>query len=222
MKYKHFSVEEREKIQELLWVKVSVRGIARTLGRSPSSVSREINRNIPLKRIYKPRLANHRALEKRKNRGRKLRLKSGFIRRYVVTGLKSGLSPEQIAGRLSLECPNESISHEAIYQYIYSQVNREGWGDLKPHRHDLRVYLKRRHKRRVKKGMRKSRRIFRPKGPSIDERSKEIEKRNIVGHWETDSMISRQSSVGLNTIVERKTGLVMITRVRNQTAEETK
>lgn len=222
MKYKHLSIVEREKIQELLWQKAGIRTIAGSLGRSPSSVSREINRNIPLKRSYQPRLSHERALKKRKSRGRKLRLKSWFIRRYVVTGLKSGLSPEQIAGRLNLEYHNESISHEAIYQYIYYQVYRNGWGELKPHYHDLRPYLKRRHKRRAKKGMRKSQRIWRPKGLSIDTRPKEVEQRKAIGHWEGDSMVSRKSTVGLNTLVERKTGLVFITKIIDGTAAETK
>lgn len=221
MRYEHLNIEEREKIQELLWQKASVRSIARAIGRSPSSVSREINRNIPLKRSYKPRLAHRRALFKRQCRGRKLRLKSNFIRRYVTTGLKSGLSPEQIAGRLKLEHPTESISHEAIYQYIYSQVYRQGWGLVKPYYQDLRPYLKRRHKRRGQKGMRGVQRIFRPKGPSIDDRPLEVETRKALGHWEGDSVISRQSSVGLNTLVERKTGLVLITKIKDRTALET-
>jgi transposase, IS30 family len=222
MKFKHFSIEEREKIQELLWQGASIRSIARAITRSPSSVSREISKNIPLKRSYRPRLAHDRAIEKRSSRGRKLRLKSGFIRRYVVDHLKDGLSPEQISGRLTLEYPNESISYEAIYQYIYDQVYREGWGGLKPYHRDLRKYLKRRHKRRQKKGMRRSQRMWRPKGPPIDLRPKEVEQRKTVGHWETDSVVSRQSSVALNTIVERKTGLVFITKVENGTAEATR
>lgn len=222
MKFKHFSIEEREKIQELLWQKTSIRIIATVLGRNTSSISREINRNIPLKRSYRPRLAHERALEKRAYRGRKLRLKSGFIRRYVVTGLKAGFSPEQISGRLQYEHPHQSICHEAIYQYIYSNIYRGGCGHMKPGYHDLRQYLKRRHKRRAKKGMRKSQRIWRPKGPSIDERPLEVEARTIIGHWEGDSMVSRQSTVGLNTLVERKTGLVFITKILNGTADETR
>jgi len=222
MKYKHLSILEREKIQAMLWEKRSVREIAKVINRSPSSVSREINKNIPLKRSYRPRLAEERAQEKRKSRGRKLRLKNGFIRKYVVTYLKIGYSPEQIAGRLHKDHPNESISHEAIYQYIYNHVYREGRGLLKPHHHDLRVYLKRRHKRRAQKGTRTVQRIFKPKGPSIDERPKEVERRKVVGHWEGDSMVSRQSSVRLNTLVERKTGLVFITKVENGKAQETK
>lgn len=222
MKYHHFTIEEREKVQELLWRSASVRTIAGALNRSPSSVSREINRNIPLQRSYKPRLAHSRAVIKRKCRGRKLRLKNGFIRRYVVSGMKRGLSPEQIAGRLHYEYPTRRISHEAIYQYVYHQVHRNGWGELKRHYRDLRPYLKRRHKRRMKKGLRKSQRIWKPKGPSIDERPKEIERRKVLGHWEGDSIVSRQSKVGLNTLVERKTGLVFITKITNGTAAETR
>lgn len=209
-------------IQRKLWEKKSVRSIALLLCRSPSSVSREITRNIPLARSYKPRVANERALEKRKYRGRKLRLKSSFIRRYVISRLKSGYSPEQIAGRLHLECPSESISHEAIYQYVYSHAYREGWGTMRPGYHDLRPYLKRRHKRRAKKGMRRCQRLWKPRGISIDERPKEVEARNVVGHWEGDSMISRESKVGLNTLVERKTGLVFITKIADGTAEKTR
>jgi IS30 family transposase len=222
MKFKHLTIEEREKIQELLWQKTSVRQIAITIGRNPSSISREINRSIPLKRSYKPRVAHEKAIRKRRNRGRKLRLKNQFIRRYVITKLKAGFSPEQISGRLHYEYPDQTISPEAIYQYVYAQVHREGRGLLMKWRRDLRPYLKRRHKRRGQKGMRTVKRVFRPKGPCIDERPKEVEKRQVVGHWETDSVISRQSSTGLNTIVERKTGLVFITKIANAQAVTTK
>ena len=218
MNFKHFTIEEREKIQALLWQKTSIREIARVLGRSPSSVSREIKKNIPLHYQYTPRLANERALKKRKCRGRKLRLKSWFIRRYVIDHLKAGYSPEQIAGRISLEYPRESISHEAIYQYIYHRVHSDY---LRVGYHDLRIYLKRRHKRRETKGMRKGQRIFKHKGFSIELRPQEVLKRRTIGHWEGDSMVSRKSRVGLNTLVERKTGLVLISKIQNGTSKVT-
>lgn len=220
MKYRHLSIEEREKIQELIWQKQSIRSIAMVLGRSTSSIAREIKKNRASNNMYAPRLANERALKKRQYRGRTLRLKSMFIRRYVIDHLKKGYSPEQIAGRLAIK-HQQSISHEAIYQYIYSHAHRQGWGQMKNAYHDLRPYLKRRHKRRVAKGMRRSQRIFKPKGISIDERPKEVEKRKIIGHWEGDSVVSRKSKFRLNTLVERKTGLVFITRIKNGTATET-
>ena len=220
MTYKHFSILERENIQEGLWQKRSIRSIAKELERSPSSVSREITKNIPeLKRRYTPRLAHERAEAYRTHRGRTARLKNDFIRDYVPKKLKEGFSPEQIAGRLSREYPKEQISHEAIYQFIYAQFHRGGRGRLLGE--DLRVYLKRRHKARQKKGMRKYQRLWRPKGLSIDIRPKSVETRRTLGHWEGDSVVSRKSTVGLNTLVERKTGLVFITKIRNATALET-
>ena len=216
MKFKHLTIEEREKIQLGLWAKKSIRAIAKEVGRPPSAISREMKRNISsTTNKYNPRMSHERALLKRTYRGRKLHLKSGFIRRYVVTGLRKGFSPEQISGRLTLEYQNESVSHEAIYQFIYSQVHRNGYGLMRPGYHDLRRYLKRRHKRRGQKGMRSVQRVFRPKGPSIDDRPKEVEKRQTIGHWETDSVVSKKSKVGLNTLVERKTGLVLITKIND-------
>lgn len=218
MRFKHFTIEEREKIQELLWQNTSIRTIARVLGRSPSSVSREINHNRPLQYRYAPRVAHSRALLKRQSRGRKLRLKNGFIRRYVIDHLQAGYSPEQAAGRLSFEYPQYKISHEAIYQYIYYRVHSDY---VKLGYRDLRVYLKRRHKRRERKGMRKYQRLLKHNGFSIEERPKEIGKRKTVGHWEGDSMVSRKSKIGLNTLVERKTGLVLISKIQNSTSNET-
>jgi len=195
--------------------------MAKILNRSPSSVSRELKRNFPDERkVYTPRLANERALFKRTCRGRKERLKTKEIREYVISHLKERWSPEQIAGRIKLDL-NENISHEAIYQFIYNQIHRDGYGYIKPGHIDLRIYLKRRHKRREVKGMRKGQRIFKHKGISIEERPKYIEKRKSIGHWEGDSIVSKQSSSGLNTLVERKTGLVLISKIKDKTKEET-
>ncbi len=69
--------------------------------------------------------------------------------------------------------------------------------------------------------MRKSEKVPKFNGVSIEKRPKEVEKRKTIGHWEGDSIVSRKSKVGLNTLVERKTGLVLISKIRNGTAEET-
>lgn len=220
MKYNHLSIEEREIIQEMLWKKKSIRTIAKRLNRNSSTISRELRKNFLIKKRYTPRLAHEKALNKRKSRGRQLRLKNQFIRRKTVEWLKKGYSPEQISGRLKLEF-NESISHEAIYQYIYSQVYRNGYGYMKPGYHDLRQYLKRRHKRRQRKGLRRPEKLPKFNGISIEQRPKEIEIRKTTGHWEGDSVVSRKSLVGLNTLVERKTGLVLISKIKNGTATET-
>jgi len=220
MKYKQLTIEEREVIQEMWWQRSSVRKIAQRLERSPSTISRELNKNFPLHKRYSPRLAHERALKKRRNRGRQLRLKNQFIRRKTIEWLKIGYSPEQISGRLKLEY-NQHISHEAIYQYIYSQVYRNGYGYMKKGYHDLRQYLKRRHKRRQRKGLRKPLGVPRFNGISIEQRSSTIELRKDIGHWEGDSVISSKSLVALNTLVERKTGLVLISKINNRSSKET-
>jgi IS30 family transposase len=220
-KHKQLSIEERETIQAGLWAKKSIRNIAQELGRSPSTVSRELTRNaLGPRPKYIPRLAQERARERVVKRGRRTRLKSEEIREYVKDMLKIHYSPEQIAGRIAHDVPGAKISYEAIYEYIYSQYRRSGYGRCIGE--DLRVYLKRRHKARHPKYI-----PFRPQrlkiigAISISERPKEIELRNEIGHWEGDSVVSGQNKHGLNTLVERKSGLLFATKIKNGTAQET-
>ncbi len=222
MTYKHFSVEEREKIQHRHWERRSVRAIARELGRPHSSVLRELKRNYPPQhRVYTPRLAQERALWKRTRRGREKRLKNERIRSFVVTQLKRRRSPEQISGIIKREL-GDTISHEAIYQFIYAQVYRGGYGLVKPGCEDLRMCLRRRRKRRVSHGARRCQRVLKPKGPSIDERPKVVEHRSRIGDWESDTVESRDHKPGINTLVERKTGLVFITKVKDRSGAATR
>lgn len=221
MQYRHFSIEERETIQVLWWERRSVRAIARTLGRSVSSVSRELRRNFPPEhRVYTPRLAQERAEEHRTHRGRTERLKNNRVRAYVVTHLKRRWSPEQIAGSI-LDALGERISPEAIYQYIYAQIHRDGWGELRPGHEDLRLYLRRHRKRRMKKGARKCQRLARFPVPSIDTRPNVVERRSRIGDWESDTVESRDHRPGINTLVERKTGLVCITKLWSKMGADT-
>ncbi len=223
MQYKHFSIEEREQIQYALWEKKSVQQIAKELGRSPSSVSREINKNLDVlgRKMYFPRPAHQKALKQRKSRGRKDRLKNQTIRNYVIKELNKRTSPEQIAGRISLEYSGQKISHEAIYQFIYAQIHRDGYGYLKPGAIDLRSCLRRRKRRRTHHGTRRCQRVLRMPGLSIDVRPKEVNEKARVGDWESDSVASKDNQAGINTFLERKTGLVFITKLQNKTAEAT-
>ncbi len=222
MKYKQITIEEREDIQYMLWKKESIRSIARKLNRSASSILREIRRHQTDQReIYSPRRAHHEAMTSRSSRGREERLKTQQIRKYVIEKLKEGYSPEQISGRINVDLPENNISHEAIYQYIYAQIHRNGYGYIKPRHEDLRGYLKRRHKRRVRKGYRKSQRVSRPKGPSIDDRPEKVEKRIRIGDWETDSIASKRNKAGLNSLVDRKSGYLMLSKLKSKTSAET-
>lgn len=221
MQYRHFSIEEREEIQLGLWRKESIRSVAERLHRSPSSVAREIKRNLPPELYrYTPRLAHARAMMHRTRRGREERLKNDHIRSYVIDKLKHRWSPEQIAGRIRLDL-NESISHEAIYQYVYAQIHRNGWGEVKRNREDLRPYLRRRRKRRIKKGTRRCQKIAKPKGILIDSRPRIVDQRKRIGDWESDTVESKDHKPGINTLVERKTGFVFITKLRDKTSNAT-
>lgn len=192
-----------------------MRDIAKVLGRSHTSVSREMRRNSSRERnIYRPRIAQERAVLKRKERGRKDRLKSEKVRSYVINHLKRRWSPEQISLRMKIDL-KENISHEAVYQYIYDQVCR-GSNLTKSGCEDLRPYLRRRRRIRRPKGSRRCQRIFRPYGTSIEERPEIVNKRRRIGDWEGDTVESRMHRPGVNTLVERKTGFVFITRLKSK------
>ena len=212
MAYNHLTIEEREKIQELLWQKQSIRDIAYVLGRSPSSISREIKKNNPQqKKRYTPRLANERALRKRSRRGAPKLVKDKDLYQYVVHHLKLGWSPEQIA------LVRGGISHEAIYQHVYRQVYRQGHGYLKPDGDDLRVYLPRRRKRRMAKGHRVPRRVLKGELPSIDDRPV----LSGIGHWEDDSIVYKlTSATRLRTTNDLRSGVVFIGKVQRGTMQE--
>ncbi len=219
--YQQLSIEEREKIQLGRWDRKSIRTIAEELSRSPSSISRELNRNFPQEhKVYTPRLAQARAATTIMLRGKRPRLKDPFIRRYVVTKLKKDFSPEQISGRLTDEHPEYSISPEAIYQFIYAQYRRDGFGECIGL--DLRKYLKRRHKVRRAKHNPFPKEIGKiPDTVSILQRPDVVNQRARIGDWEGDSMISRKSFAGLNTLVERKSGYVMISKLHKVGKVET-
>ena len=103
-KYAQLSITEREQIQAGLWEKKSIRSIAAGLGRSPSSISRELRRNYPDQvRKHTPRLAHERASKTILERGVRARLKDPRIVRHVVQKLKADYSPEQISGTLPTE-----------------------------------------------------------------------------------------------------------------------
>src|SRR3989338_5772038 len=113
-----------------------------------------------------------------------------------------------------------SISYEAIYQFVYFQVRREGNGKVKDGCEDLRPYLARRHTRRQKKGQRSAQKAERVTLPSIDDRPKIVEKRIEIGHFEGDTIVSRESKPRLKTLNERSCGIVLIGKTNDGTTEE--
>lgn len=212
-KYGHLTKEERDIISALSSGGEPLSRIARQIGRHKSTICRELSRNAPP--IHKGYYFSHKAQERADNRWadthKKERLKSKEIREYVEKKLREGWSPEIIAGRLSIEKPGETISHEAIYQYVYEERN------------ELIIYLVRRHrKRRVKRYSRKRRKSYIPGRIPISERPEEIGKRERIGDWENDLMVSSRSKVALNVLADRRSRLTLITKLSQKTADETK
>jgi len=214
--YNQLTLEERNQIHFMLWDKLSVREIARRLDRSPSTISREINRNTPpLRRQYTPHLAHEKYHLRKVTVRQRPRLKDPKIVEYVIMKLKEDWSPEQIAGKWNKTHKKLTISHEAIYQYIYTNTNPGDDNDLRP-------FLRRKHKRRKRKYILfKQAKTTIPNRISIDLRPCEVDKRKVTGHWEGDSIVSRESKTALNTLTERKTLLTKITKLNRKTMEET-
>ncbi|MFW5471669.1 IS30 family transposase, partial [Knoellia sp. CPCC 206435] len=206
--YRRLSFAEREDIAIWSAQKVGVREIARRLGRSPGTVSKELARNGGAARVpYRASTANHRA-EDRARRPKPARLATNLrLRREVQAGLEENRSPEQIAGRLRLDFPDEPemrVSHESIYQALYVQ----GRGAL---RRDLAVHLRtgraiRRPQRRPQERRGRIKDMV-----NISERPPEVADRAVPGHWEGDLIMgSTASNSAIGTLVERATGFVML------------
>jgi transposase, IS30 family len=216
------SLKERS-IIEVRWCqdRKTVTEIAATLGRNKSSVSREL-KGKPRKGRgrYDAERAHRDALARIGRRGNVSKVAMNTrLREYIENKMATEhWSPEQISIRLPHEYTNDEtmrISHEAVYQEVYRRVRRGGNGAVKKGCEDLRPYLPRRHKRRAKKGFRQAQRAERPVLPSIEDRPISVERRVQIGHWEDDTMVSRQSIGRFKTINERVTGLVLIGKMRD-------
>ena len=179
--YDQLSLEERCSIAQLREAGQSIRQIAAALDRSPSTISRELNRNRGKHVGYRPGYAHDQARARRWS-GSRLERDDG-LRGTVLSCLTAGWSPEQVAGRLAREAGTSIISHETIYRFIYAQIRRTNDGAW-------RHYLPR---AKAKRGWR-----GRPGGSPasfmkhrlpLAERPPEAEDRHTAGHWEADFML---------------------------------
>jgi IS30 family transposase len=222
-RFKHLNLDDRIQIEIQYSQGKSYREIAKHLGkgRNKSTILREIN-SCPNKGVgkYKAYTAHCRFLEKEKSRGKRERLKNDVIRSYTKEKLKLGWSPEQVSIRIGRDLGKEySISYEAIYEYIYDQIGSNG--KVKRGCEDLRMHLPRRHKRRSTKGARSSQKAERIGSlPSIENRPSEVDKRRVVGHFEDDTIVSRQSNVRIKSINERVTGIVLLGKMTDGSSSE--
>ncbi len=206
---------EREEISRGIVAGQSIREIARTLVRAPSTVSREVRRNGGC--------ARYRAVDADKNawdRGRrpkqcKLAL-NVRLARLVAAKLKVNWSPEQIAGWLKAEYPRDEqyhVSHETIYQSLFIQARGALKKELTAHLRSQRTLRRSKHSKSKGVGQGEIKDIV-----SIRERPASIEDRAVPGHWEGD-LIAGSKNTHIATLVERKTRYVMLAKVNGRDTE---
>lgn len=204
LRYKHFNKDKRNELAILLKKGYSRREIARVLGRSPSSVSREVKRNSVNGR-YEPGKADHKARVKRrrsKHQGMKIRA-NRFLENYIHEKIKLSWSPERIAGRLHLET-GISITFKSIYKYIHHN----------PFGSRLRIYLKyqgkpKRDEKNSQWGETIKNRVF------IDQRPEIVNQKLRYGDFEADTM-GRSKEASSQTLVvarERKSRFILAKKV---------
>lgn len=212
--YVHLSLRERDRLANLRAQGLSNNEIARRLHRNKGTISRELRRNCgPQYRSYGGGSADLRSRRRRAEASRRDRLRDPRIRSFIRAKLRIGWSPEQIAAELPLRRSGCHASYEAIYQFIY---------DTKIRKHENLVpFLARAHWKRQRKGHRHTHRDSHIYGRiSVRDRPQRINSRKQFGHWETDLVISRRSPVSLSILVERKSHLTKLTRVKHHTPQE--
>jgi transposase, IS30 family len=197
---------EREEIAVGRAAGDSIRVIARRLGRSPSTVSRELRRNADRCGAYRASAAHARAYD-RASRPKPAKLATNLaLRERVQDDLRRRYSPEQISGRLRRQFPDDPemwVSTETIYQSLYVQSRGALRRELTK---CLRTGRSLRHPGR-KTGLRKNRI---PDPVNIAQRPPEADDRAVPGHWEGDLMIGKRNATAIATLVERTTGYALL------------
>jgi IS30 family transposase len=214
--YKRINLMEREEISRQIASGNSLRKIARSLNRAPSSISREIHQSgvVELK-YYRAIFAQWSSNKKRHKLRANRKLDNNIpLRNFVLHYLSKNWSPEQIAKRLIMLYPNDMsmrISHETIYSYIYVLPR----GALK---REITTCLRMNHKYRQHKNKNRQKSGAIQDYLSIEERPPEVAERIIPGHWEGDLLIGRSSASAIGTLIERTTRMTFLVKLENRDA----
>ena len=198
MSYTHLTIEERNVIYRMRFQGYAEAEIARCLGRSRSTLSRECKRNMDAEGRYYAEAAQTRANSRRRAHLRRPKTGDPRLMGYVEERLAERWSPEQIAGRLAVRPPagleGLSVSHTTIYRWIWSDPERT---------RQFRPFLRIAPKTRRKPYGKPSRRGQIPGKRSIDERPKEIDERTRLGDWEGDTVVGKGHQGVVVTCVDR-------------------
>ncbi len=209
------TLSEREEISRGIAAHQSIRSIAGLMGRSPSTVSREIRRNGG-DDDYRAAEADERAWERARRPKRCQLVKHPPLRRVVARKLSINWSPEQIASWLKRAYPKDPsyhVSHETIYRSLFVQARGALKAELMQHLRSKRTIRRSRHASLRGHGRGQITGIV-----SIRERPASVEDRAVPGHWEGD-LLSGSKNSHIATLVERHTRYVMLTKVSSKKTE---
>ena len=212
MPYSHLSSQERNVITYLVLYDLSLREIARRLNRHHTTISREIKRNRPTysdDAVYYYDIAQDYADQRKCIPHHCIRQANPQLVCYVKRKLMQDWSPEEIVGRLIVDYPNNihmRISHETIYQWIYTDAVNGG---------DLYAHLRRLHKKRHYG----SGRGLIPGRVSISKRPEAVDSRKHFGDWEGDTVEGAKGTGGIASHVERKSRYLIAAKLFDKTAK---
>ncbi len=209
------TLAEREEISRAVVAGQSIRSIAASLERAPSTISREIKRNGD-RETYRASQADQAAWD-RAHRPKTCKLVENSALAHIVAGkLQMRWSPEQIAGWLKHTYPddeNDQVSHETIYRGLYIQARGALKKELVQHLRRTRVMRRSRHHTQKTDNHGRIKDTI-----SISERPATVEDRAVSGHWEGDLLCGSGNSQ-IATLVERHTRYVMLVKVERKDTE---
>ena len=210
MSYNQLTMLQRYQIEALIRERVSQNAIAKILGVHRSTIGREIKRNELDNGEYKAYYAQV-STRLRYQRKRKNLKMSRAHHRYILSKLKEGWSPEQIAGRMSLD-GLVSLSHETIYRYIYRRM-REGYKELAN-------YLRHKHRKyKSRKGIYELRGKI-PRAKPIHTRPLIVETKERIGDFEADTIIGKDHEQSIVTLVDRHSKFTLMRKAPTKEAYE--
>ena len=205
--YQQLTYEQRCQICVLNKRGDSQRQIALLVGVNQSTISRELKRNAG-QRGYRPKQAENKRKNRRADASKPTKMTEPLIE-LIESKIRLEWSPQQISGWLKLE-EDIDISHESIYLHIWENKRQGG---------DLHTFLRRQGKKYDKRRHNKSSRGQIPNRVGIEHRPIIVDAKVRVGDWEIDTVIGKNHSGALVTIVERVTRLTLSAQVENRTAE---
>ena len=205
---------ERDNIAVWKSQKISNKDIAKRLGRDPSTIGREIERNSFNGRYYVAIHAQEKWMKRKSSAGKRCPLKNDLVFKWVIKRLVRGWSPEQISGRMRLVFKSNSgmrICPETIYLFIYSDEfkHRKFW-----------EYLPRARKKRRRKYGRKVQKGHIQGRVSIHERPESVNKKLEFGHYEGDTVEGRGHKSSVHSELERVSRKYFAKKVKNISSEE--